>query len=87
MLGFVQNMAYYQLPDGEKAYLFGQGGVARAAAEAGAELLGEVPLVQQVREASDAGTPLGAEAPGGAGKAYAAIAARLAEKLGLVKQT
>ena len=68
VLGFVQNMAFYQLPGGEKAYLFGQGGVARAAAEAGAELIGEVPLVQQVREASDAGTPLGGAAPGGGGR-------------------
>jgi len=83
VLGLVQNMAFYQLQNGERAYLFGRDGVARCAAELGCELLAEVPLVQALREASDSGAPLGARAPGGAGEAYARIAERLCSKLGI----
>jgi ATP-binding protein involved in chromosome partitioning len=84
LLGFVQNMAYYEPPGGgERAYLFGRDGVARCAAALGTPLLAEVPLVQAVREASDAGTPLGVDAPGGAGEAYRTIALALARALGL----
>ena len=82
ILGMVENMAFFEA-HGERLYVFGCGGVARAAALAGCQLLAEVPLVTAVREASDGGTPLGGAAPGGAGRAYEAIARQLASKLGL----
>lgn len=82
VLGYVENMAFYVAPGStERLYLFGRGGVAQQAKQAGVPLLGEVPLVQAVREASDAGTPLGAQAPGGAGEAYAGIAHAIREQL------
>ncbi len=69
--------------DGQRLHVFGQGGVARAAAAAGVELLGEVPLLSAIREASDAGVPLAADAAAPEAAAYRAIAARLAYKLRL----
>jgi len=84
ILGYVQNMAYFVPPgSSERLHLFGNGGVADAARAAGVPLLGEVPLVQAVREASDEGTPLGAQAPHGAGDAYASLVDGIVEQLGL----
>ena len=46
VLGYVQNMAYFVAPNtAERLYLFGRGGVAQQAQQAGVPLLGEVPLV------------------------------------------
>lgn len=44
ILGMVENMAYLELPGGGHQHIFGEGGVRRAAEQAGVELLGEVPL-------------------------------------------
>lgn len=44
ILGMVENMAFLELPDGSRQHIFGEGGVRRAAEQAGVELLGEVPL-------------------------------------------
>jgi ATP-binding protein involved in chromosome partitioning len=59
ILGIVENMSWFtpaELPD-NKYYLFGQGGGEKLAAEAGAKLLMQIPLVQSVQESSDTGTP------------------------------
>ena len=60
--------------------MFGEGGVARCAAASGTELLGQVPLLQRIREAADAGTPvtLAAEQSAAAAAPYARIARRIA---------
>ena len=48
----------------------------------GTEFLGEVPLLLDIRTASDAGTPIAASAPESEGaKAFAAVAARVWEKV------
>ena len=52
-------MAYFtpaELPD-NKYYIFGKEGVKDLAEEHNLPLLGEIPLVQSVREAGDAGRP------------------------------
>ena len=41
----VQNMAYLEQAGGARLHLFGDGGVARCAHEAGCDLLGSVPIV------------------------------------------
>lgn len=59
VLGTVENMAYFtpeELPD-KKYYLFGNGGGKKLAEEFGVEFLGEVPLVQSIRESGDNGYP------------------------------
>ncbi len=59
VLGIVQNMAYFtpkELPD-NKYYIFGDGGAASLAEDLGVPFLGEVPLVQSIREAGDVGRP------------------------------
>ena len=59
LLGVVENMAYFtpeELPN-NKYYIFGQGGGQQLAAENEVAFLGEIPLVQGIRESGDAGKP------------------------------
>ncbi len=59
VLGIVENMAYFtpaELPD-HKYYIFGQKGAQFFAEDEGIELLGEIPLVQSIRESGDVGHP------------------------------
>lgn len=59
ILGVVENMAWFtpaELPE-NKYYIFGQGGGKKLAREANSVLLGQIPLVQSVREGGDTGMP------------------------------
>ena len=59
VLGIIENMAYFtpaELPD-NKYYIFGQSGARHLADDLKVPFLGEVPLVQSVREAGDIGRP------------------------------
>ena len=59
VLGIVENMAYFtpaELPN-NKYYIFGEDGGKGLAEQMEIELLAQIPLVQSVREASDAGRP------------------------------
>jgi len=59
VLGVVENMAYFtpaELPD-NKYYIFGKDGGKTLAKEFNVPLLGQIPLVQSIREGSDKGNP------------------------------
>ena len=59
VLGIVENMAYFtpsELPD-NKYYIFGQSGARHLAEDLDVEFLGEIPLVQSIRESGDVGRP------------------------------
>ncbi|SIN70424.1 Mrp/NBP35 family ATP-binding protein [Algoriphagus halophilus] len=59
VLGVVENMAYFtpeELPD-NKYYLFGKEGGKRLAAKYEVPLLGQIPIVQSIRESGDTGYP------------------------------
>ncbi len=83
VLGIVENMSVFCCPNcGHRTPLFGHGGARAEADTLGVPFLGEVPLLLDIRESGDAGTPILAQAPHGeAGQAYAAIARRVAEAL------
>jgi ATP-binding protein involved in chromosome partitioning len=83
VLGLIENMSYFCCPNcGHRAEIFGHGGARLEAARLGVEFLGEVPLLLDIRTASDAGTPIVAAAPASpAARAFAAIARRLWAKL------
>ncbi|MCB0585717.1 MAG: Mrp/NBP35 family ATP-binding protein [Phaeodactylibacter sp.] len=60
ILGVVENMSWFtpeELPD-NKYFLFGQGGGERLAKLGKTELLGQVPIVQSIRESGDEGRPV-----------------------------
>jgi len=58
VMGVVENMSYYQLPDGAKDYIFGKGGGAELAARLNVPLLGQVPIETKLREGGDTGQPI-----------------------------
>jgi ATP-binding protein involved in chromosome partitioning len=59
VLGIIENMAYFtpeELPN-NKYYIFGQEGAKNLALDLNVPFLGEVPIVQSIREAGDYGRP------------------------------
>lgn len=60
IIGLVENMSYFtpaELPD-NKYYIFGKEGGKRLASEYEIPFLGEIPLVQGIREGGDIGVPI-----------------------------
>jgi ATP-binding protein involved in chromosome partitioning len=59
ILGVVENMSWFtpeELPD-NKYYLFGKGGGEKLATMSHSDLIGQIPLIQNIRESGDGGTP------------------------------
>lgn len=60
VLGIVENMSYFtpaELPN-NKYYIFGQDGAKNLAKDIDVAFLGEIPLVQSIRESGDVGHPV-----------------------------
>jgi ATP-binding protein involved in chromosome partitioning len=83
VLGIVENMSYFLCPHcGERTDIFGHGGAENEAKRIGVPFLGAVPLHADIREKSDAGTPVVVADPDGPhGSIYRAIAAATLERL------
>ena len=64
VLGLIENMSYFLCPsDGERYYLFGEGGGVREAEKLGVPLLGQIPIDMPTREGGDAGRPVALQDP------------------------
>lgn len=64
VLGIIENMAYFtpeELPN-NKYYIFGNGGAKNLAEDINTQFLGEIPLVQSIRESGDVGHPVALQA-------------------------
>ena len=83
VLGLVENMSFFHCPNcGHQSDIFGHGGARIEADRLGIPFLGEIPLLLDIRTASDAGTPIAASQPEGeAAKAYDALARLVWEKV------
>lgn len=55
ILGVVENMSWFEAPDGSRYALFGEGGGQKMADEFKVEMLTQLPLVPALREAADKG--------------------------------
>ncbi len=85
ILGVIENMAYFtplELPN-NKYYLFGQGGGKAIAEKNQVPLLGEIPLVQGIREGGDQGRPLCMDTENPATKIFKTTAANLAQQVAI----
>lgn len=83
VLGIIENMAYFtpaELPD-NKYYIFGQEGAKNLAADLQVPFLGEVPLVQSIREAGDYGRPAALQGNSPVANAFVEIARNIAEEV------
>ncbi len=84
LLGIVENMAYFtpeELPD-NRYYIFGQDGGLRLAEKYEVPFLGQIPLVQGIRESGDSGLPA-AMKEGPAGDAFRQLAEALARQIAI----
>jgi ATP-binding protein involved in chromosome partitioning len=82
VLGVIENMSYFLCPHcGERTHLFGQGGGEQAATTLGVPLLGQIPLMPELREGGDTGTPIVVSHPdSAAGSALIGAARALAKE-------
>ncbi|HLN75136.1 MAG: P-loop NTPase [Methylococcaceae bacterium] len=85
VLGLVENMSWFtpeELPE-NRYYIFGNGGGEKMAQELGISLLGQVPIVQSIREGGDTGNPAAVDENSPIGKAFAKIAANVIHEVGI----
>jgi ATP-binding protein involved in chromosome partitioning len=79
VLGLVENMSWFtpaELP-GNKYYIFGKEGGKKLADQLGLILLGQIPLVQSIREGGDEGFPAAANPESVTGLAFAELAEKV----------
>lgn len=83
VLGIVENMSGFRLPDGSVVPVFGEGGGARTAREFGVPLLASIPIEVAIREGGDTGSPVAAS-DGPIGELFRGIAAQVTERVAAV---
>lgn len=79
VLGIIENMAWFtpaELPE-NKYYIFGRDGGKHLAEDLNVPLLGQIPLVQSIREAGDEGAPIAMQEGHPAGEMFRRIASLL----------
>jgi ATP-binding protein involved in chromosome partitioning len=83
VLGIVENMSYFTCPHcGGRSDIFAHGGARHEAEKMQTPFLGEIPLDIQIRETSDAGTPIVAQQPDSPhSAAYRAVAEQVWRQL------
>ncbi len=84
IIGLVENMSWFtpaELPE-NKYYIFGKGGAEKLAAEKQIPFLGNVPIVQSIREGGDEGVPAALQEDSIVAKYFADIAKKVAEAIG-----
>lgn len=83
VLGIIENMAYFtpeELP-GNKYHIFGKEGAKNLATDLKVPFLGELPLVQSIREAGDVGRPAALQAGSISAKAFEEITRNVVEEV------
>ncbi len=85
VLGLVENMSWFtpaELPD-NKYYIFGKDGGKALAEKLGLKLLGQIPIVQSIREGGDEGVPAASDPDSVIGIAFADVAQKVIHQLHL----
>ena len=85
ILGIVENMAYFtpqELPE-NKYYIFGKGGARKMADQFELPFIGEIPLVQGIREGGDKGLPAVLDDDAVAKGAFMEMAQKVAQNIAI----
>jgi len=83
VLGLIENMAWFtpaEIPE-NKYYIFGKEGCKRLAEEMNIPLLGQIPIVQSIREGGDAGKPVALDEDSITGRAFFDLAGNLVKQV------
>ncbi len=85
VLGVVENMSYFECPnDGQKFFIFGNGGGEALAEAYGVPFLGAIPIAISIREGGDLGIPIVIGQPDSAqAKAFRAVAQNIAAQVSI----
>jgi len=89
ILGLVENMSWFtpaELPN-NKYYLFGKEGGKKLAEELHVPLLGQIPIVQSIREGGDNGVPVACNPESITGQAFADLARNVVEQVEIRHKT
>ena len=79
--GVIENMSWFTGDDGKRYEIFGQGGGQSLADKLDVPLLGQIPLVPELREGGDVGVPVTVSDPTGeASQAFEALAKEIASR-------
>ncbi len=82
ILGIIENMSWFtpaELPQ-NRYYIFGKDGGKNLAEELSVPFLGQIPLVQSIRESGDDGTPIALQVGHPAAACFLDIASRIADR-------
>ena len=85
VLGLVENMAWFtpeELPD-NRYYIFGKDGGIKLARASNVALLGQIPLVQSIREGGDVGKPAALDPGSLTGRAFYELAQNTAQQIAI----
>ena len=83
VIGFIENMSWFtpaELPE-NKYYIFGKDGLKNLAQRMEIPLLGQIPIVQSIRESGDEGKPISLNEENTVGIAFRELADNVAEKI------
>jgi ATP-binding protein involved in chromosome partitioning len=83
VLGLIENMAWFtpaELPQ-NKYYIFGKEGVAKLSERMEIPLLGQIPIVQSIREGGDDGRPVALHTDSIVGMAFADLAEKVVQRV------
>jgi ATP-binding protein involved in chromosome partitioning len=85
ILGIVENMAYFSPPElpENRYYIFGKDGGKKMAEKYELPFLGEIPLVQSVREAGDGGVPIVMHEDELVSQAFSSLASNVAQQVAI----
>ena len=85
ILGLIENMSWFtpaELPE-NKYYIFGKDGAKKLAEEMNVRLLGQIPIVQSIREGGDTGSPVALNEDSITGAAFKSVAESVVEQVNL----
>ncbi len=83
ILGMIENMSWFtpeELPN-NKYYIFGKDGASKLAEKQNVPLLGQVPIVQNIRESGDTGNPIALDEKSIIGSLFAEICSKVEEQV------
>jgi ATP-binding protein involved in chromosome partitioning len=85
VIGIIENMAYFspeEFPE-NRYYIFGKDGAKKLAEELNVPLLGQIPLVQSIREGGDTGIPIALDDDTATAKAFSEVADNVARNVSI----
>jgi ATP-binding protein involved in chromosome partitioning len=85
LLGLVENMSYFTPPDTpeKKYFIFGQSGCKKLAGDLNIPLLAQIPIVPEITESGDSGSPISADDHSPVSSAFMQLAEAVAQQIAI----